>query len=225
MFDGPELRGVCEIVTQKALKEASELTDQEALGATAEELVEEIFARHDIEVPALCSEERYLVEGGSRQGIELHVRFTGTYGLLHNQPNVYGSQHPPGDVVGDEIVVPLTRAAGADAIADRWIQQVEMYLGYVEHDINIWRDDLREKLRVAVGQRRSRAEQHQRDLRAAGIPIRRRDDAPQMFREPAIVRREAPTRVRAATSQAAEPEVVLSDAYYEHILFVIRAAG
>ena len=46
-----------------------------------------------------------------------------------------------------------------------------------------------------------------------------------MFREPAIVKRDKPAASPSGAGSTATGEPALSDAYFEHILFVIRAAG
>jgi hypothetical protein len=53
----------------------------------------------------------------------------------------------------------------------------------------------------------------------------RKADAPPTFAKPAIVRRKPPRPERSGTPAVAAPEPALSEDYYEHILFVIRAAG
>lgn len=224
VFDGPELRAVCGIVSEKAIKEASEITDERVLSASVEELVEDSMFRHDMEMPRLA--ERWEVtEGGSRQAIELHLPFTGTPGLLSNQPNLYGPPYPEGRVVGEELVVPLGQPVGAEARANTWKQLVEQWLRAVEHDLEIWRQELRQQLRGFITRRRQEAERHQEGLRGLGIPIRPRDDAPRTFTEPAIARRQPGASASAGNTGAAEPQPALREDYYDHILFVIRAAG
>ncbi len=95
----------------------------------------------------------------------------------------------------------------------------------MRHDVGIWRDQLRNELRGWIARRRSEAETHQLGLAQLDIPIRRRADAPRTFTAPAIVRRETPARGRVLEAGADETELALSDAYYDHIVYVIRAAG
>ena len=226
VFEGPDLRVVLDVAARKAITEASELPDNQVLGSTVEELVNEILSRHDMEVPVLLNDQREVSETGSGTGIVLHVPFTGTHGLFDNRPNFYTSQYPPGEVVGREVLVPLGSAdASAAARADAWARLAQQYLDAVRHDLEIWRDNLRDQLRRSITRRHQEAEAHQEGVRSLGIPIRRRDDAPRTFTKPAIVRRESPTSKRGGSVVAGADEPVLSDEYYDHILFVIRAAG
>ena len=177
-------------------------------------------------MPTLHSAARYFEAGGSRTGIELHTPFDGTAGLFHNRPSRFSlGGGLDGQIVASEVVVTLGQAAGADERADVWTEQVSNYLGYVAHDVDVWRPGLRDQVRGWVARRRAEAEKHQEDLRSLGIPIRRRGDAPPVFREPAIVKRERPAAPPLGAGSTATGEPALSDTYFEHILFVIRAAG
>ena len=55
VFDGPELRVVCDPVSNKAIDEAHGLSDEDVLGRTVDELIQEIMARHDMETSVLDS--------------------------------------------------------------------------------------------------------------------------------------------------------------------------
>jgi hypothetical protein len=227
VFQGPDLHVVLEVAGNKAIEEASRINDERVLNVSVQELVDEILSRHDMDAPVLYPDRWEVTETGSGSGVELHVPFTGTPGLFGNQPNFYTAQYPPGEVAGDEIVVRLGAAdSGVLARANQWLQLAQQYLDAVAHDLEIWRRELREQIQGWVNKRRQQAETHREGLRNLGIPIRRRDDAPRTFTLPAIERRDSPARSTSRAAQApAEPEPALSDAYYEHILFVIRAAG
>lgn len=137
VFDGPDLRVICEVVSIKAVKEATEIPDDLVLGTSIDDLIEKFMARNDMQVPALDRDHEYVSETGSGNTIELHVPFTGTHGLFHNQPNLFGTQHPDGSVVGDQVIVPLGRAdAGAKARADQWAQ---LTIGTSQRSDTMWR--------------------------------------------------------------------------------------
>jgi hypothetical protein len=217
VFDGPELRVVCEVVSNKAIEEARGLSDLEVLGGTVDELIEKIIAPHDMDTPVLEIDGKCVTEEGSGSSIELHVPFEGARGLFENQPNFYTSVWPDGAVSGQEIVKSLGAAdAGANARAEEWRRLTEQHLTAVRHDLEIWRDQLRFQLRGLITRRRLEAESHQAGLAQLGIPIRRRADAPRTFTAPAIIRREAPTRASTHTPSAGDTEPALSDAYYDH---------
>jgi len=226
MFDGPDLRVVAEVVGNRAIEHAQRLTDDVLLASEADKLVEDILEGLDMDTPVLHLDEWSISAGQSGEALELHVPFTGTSGLFGNQPNFYTSNPPEGRVQGSEVIVPVGPADyGVDDRAGRWAANVQQYLDAVAHDLDIWRQQLRGQLHRLITTRKQRAESHQAGIRAIGIPIRPRERAPTTFREPAIVRREPRSRVVAGDSSIDQPEPVLSDDYYEHILFVIRAAG
>lgn len=226
MFDGPDLRVVLEVVANKAIDEARRLSDESLLHDSAGECVDRIMATLDIDPPILHSDQREVTERGSGSGIELHLPFTGTPGLFHNQPNFFvESGPPPGEIVGGEIVLRLgSPDPGAITRADEWTAKVQQYLDHVRSDVEIWRDGLRHELRGVIANRRQAAEKHREGLRNLAIPIRRRSHAPRTFIAPGIVRRR-PSTPEPAGQAAGEPEPALPDDYYDHILFVIRAAG
>jgi hypothetical protein len=215
-----------EVAARNAIGEAYDLQDDRLLSMTVEELVEDIMSRHDMETPVLNLDAREVTDSGSGKGVELHVPFTGTRGLFENQPNFYTSYWPDGKIVGSEVVVGLGQADdGAAARADGWAAQVKEYLTHVRHDLEIWQRETRSALNGVITKRLGEAQRHQEGLRTIGIPIRRRGDAPRTYTEPAIVRRQSTATASAAAVSPSEPEPMLSDEYYEHILFVIRAAG
>jgi hypothetical protein len=222
-----DLRSLTADHARKAVDDAAGLQDEQVLGSTVDELVAGVLERHDLEVPVLHSERRELSDTGSQGGVRLHVPFSGTPALWSFSPNLhFGSGPPQGELDGSEIVVELGRAdSGVEARADQWTSKVQQLLDHMRDDLEIWRTDLRHQLHSSATRRRAEAEQHQAGLRGIGIPIRRRGDAPSVFREPAIVRRKPPTRAQPAAGVVADAEPALSGAYYEHILFVIRAAG
>jgi hypothetical protein len=92
-------------------------------------------------------------------------------------------------------------------------------------DMTIWRNETRGRLHGVIRQRQNEAQSHRENLRTIGIPIRRRDDAPRTYTEPAIVKLRPPASTATLTRDTTEPEPTLSADYCEHILFVVRAAG
>lgn len=227
MFDGHDLRALCATVTQKAIDEARSLEDDTLASASEPDLVDEIMAKFDMSVPVLHLDRRELTEGGSGRSVLLHVPFAGTAKLFSCQPNFYmGSGWPGGHVEGSEVVVDLGAIdVGFEVRADQWASKVQQYLDAVTHDLAIWRRELRGQLSVTITRRKQEAQAHQATLRQIAIPIRRREDAPGTYTEPAIVRRETPAPRSGSGRTASEPEPALSQEYYDHILFVIRAAG
>jgi hypothetical protein len=82
------------------------------------------------------------------------------------------------------------------------------------------------RLRTAFRARKSEFEQYRAFIDDAGLPVRKRSDAPPVFRENPVARKATPahgTTSVAAGEAATQP--VLSDKYYDHIITVIRAAG
>ena len=228
MFNGPELRVVLEAVAEKTIAEATALPDATLLGGTVDSLVDSIMSGVDMDVPVLHSEDREITHGDSGEPIVLHVPFTGTRGLFENQPNLMGPVFPEGTVTGSEVVVELGPADSFAADrADRWAASVQLWLNAVGHDVGVWRADLERGVRQIVERRRSQAQEHQDGLAAVGIPIRRRDDAPATYTQDAIVRRQPvqATPPSAAPGEAPADEPTLDDAFFDHIVSVIGAAG
>lgn len=58
VFDGPELRNVCEVISNRAIEEAAGITDERALSSTVDELVDEIMTGYDMELPVLLFDEK-----------------------------------------------------------------------------------------------------------------------------------------------------------------------
>ena len=228
MFNNVELREVLEQRRVNAVAEAREFTDAVALTKSEDELVQQLTAKYAaFETPRLLKDNWHVEDSGSQAALILHVPFSGSASLFQGQPNSWTTSGPPaGEIVGNEVVIPMTAAArmGPSAAdhANRLLAPIEQWLGFVEHDLSVWRPQFLDSVRAAVRARKSEASAHTESVAALAMPLRRRADEPQTFADPGVVRRPVPSLPDASP---AEPEKALSEEYYEHILFVIRAAG
>jgi hypothetical protein len=227
VFDEGPLRERLEAQTALAVDYVRRVSDDWLLARSEDELVADLVERFDIQAPKLLPEHKQLSAGDSRAPLELHIPFDGDAQWFRWEPNHRRSTGPPqGEVRNDEVVITLGVAHqlqfDAGRLVEQWIADVEYYLEWVEHDIGVWRYRLPDEVRPLVRQRIQAVQTQQSVAANLGIPIRRRDDAPRVFKGPSIKRRPSP---RASGQAPGIDEPWLAEDYYDHILYVIRAAG
>lgn len=104
---------------------------------------------------------------------------------------------------------------------DRALADIEEYLGWQRTQIDAHNARLPALADQAISQRRERLLAQSQRAAALGIPIRRRDDAPQTYAIP-TVRRKAPPTLPPASSAPFTPEPTWSMEHYEHALRVVQ---
>lgn len=204
--------------------------DDRVLERDPEEWLEELLELVP-EVPRLAGREDWrLLEHGSRNGVSLVVAFEGDPAFFDDR--VGADRHSPvrprlAMVKDQELTIPLVNVGrnfeGKNA-AEQAVGRIESELGLASAHLATARARISEQLAQAIERRRGQVERHRAEVEGLGIPIRPRDGAPKVFKDPGIVRR--PTPVGAAPAQKEGGDGYrLSEDFFEHINGVIRAAG
>ncbi len=203
------------------------LSDAKLLSYGADELASEVMARFELQVPELLTEQMVLEEAGSGKTVDLLVPFSGHPELFRYWPSHFEPGNPPrGNVIDDEVVITLGYASDLQPHGRRRAEEalapIQDYLGWANSELGLWRYRLEEELSGVIRERAEVAKAHRETMANIGIPIRPRTDAPRVYRGPGT------ERLRPWVPPGAAPlpeEPSLPKDYYEHILFVIRAAG
>lgn len=236
MFNGEELHSWLAQRTARAVHQVKTLNDSELLAQPIDDLVAQLYAEYDVELPRLLTREQEAVETGSGAGLELRVPLEGDPGLLRYRPNVFTTSGPPqGRVEGMALILPLGRAQDlkggqAGALAPRLTAEVQKWIDWQAEVVDRWRPGLYDELNRLIRQYVQRAQSHHEALGDLGLPLRRRDDAPRTFASDAVVRRKTPVADQSVRSQgkagaATELQPELTSDLYEHIVRVVRSAG
>ena len=153
------------------------------------------------------------------------VPFEGEPALLGLQPNTWTSNPPCGAVRGQELILSFSaREPDGARIKAQFEAQLQSIESYLRHSTNMVREH-NEKVRKiasqAVQARRERLLAAQKTSAAIGYPMRRRPGSTGTYSAPSVRRKVRP-EMPPATSAPFEPEPVLPDEEYEHILGVMR---
>jgi hypothetical protein len=227
MFDEHPLSERLEAQEKLIVEWVTRLSDAKLLSDSADELAREVMARFELHVPELLPDQMVLDEAGSGNTVDVLVPFSGHPELFRYWPSHYEPGNPPqGNVIDEEVVITLGYSSDLQPEgrrrADEALAVIQDYLGWANSELGLWRYRLEEKLRRLIRERAEVAKVHRETMGNIGIPIRPRADAPRMYRGPGI------ERLRPWVPPGAPPlpeEAALPKDYYEHILFVIRAAG
>jgi hypothetical protein len=165
-----------------------------------------------------------LVDG---YAVRLNVPFDGEPDLLQLNPNLFGGTMPVAGVEGSLVYTEYQWPTDVprpdlDGMADRLGERIETFLTKANDLVETFNSELDPLARQAIQRRRERLRETQSQLSTLRTPIRRRGDAPTTYAPPGIQRRPAPVPPSTATTVS---EPVLIDAFYEHIVTVVRAWG
>jgi hypothetical protein len=231
---------------EKKLADAAEaIPPDRALARTPEELAAELVETFQVEplelswdsMTARSEDARVDVSGDPRRFImsegpfyvagtrvTYHVPFSGERDLFKFRPSTHTLNPPRGIVRDNELLLVATAPAdsreGIKPGLDREVENVKLYVGYINADVAKFNEHLPTVARQAAQQRRDKVV-GDRELEASlGVPVRRRaDDVPGYAVAPKQ-RRAIPPRSEGRAARAAEP--FLSPEVYEDILRAVR---
>jgi len=198
---------------------------------------EEVVADDEGEVKVDVSHEHMMraISGPSRptyipgRRVVVHIPFEGEGGLFMKQPSHF-STSPPRAIVGrGELRLvfdyPHDRRPNIKTEIDGLVSAVERYLEWQRSDVHTYNAHLESEALHAIEARRERVMADHAHIESLGIPVRRRDDAPQTYAAPGITRKPAPKKPRERPEAPRALEPTLVDDFYEHICQLTRSMG
>lgn len=111
----------------------------------------------------------------------------------------------------------------ADTMVDRSFEELKPWIERVNALITDHNATLRVQIREHLATRQEREKKARAFYEGASLPVRRRGDAPKVFKKSPISKKPSPTEKSAQAP--AKPAYALTDEYYDHIITVVRAAG
>ena len=156
---------------------------------------------------------------------EVRVPFEGESELFYSQPNTMSSSPPRAVIEKNEVVLRYDMPSDAPRevrpLIDRTLNEIEQYLGWQKSMVDGHNGALAQVATQAIEQRRARLLAQSQRASSLGIPVRRRDDAPQTYAIPTVRRKAAPT-LPPATSAQFEPEPTWAMDQYEDALKIVQ---
>jgi hypothetical protein len=248
LFAGNSLHQVLESTLGRVVEDVDETPEEHVLRVDAEAWIAALVERLSLHVPTLGEPYQDQAEdvkidisresfarvvsyvGQTIPGyrVTVHVPFTGDGALFMLQPSTWTTMNPIGQVGQGELLYffeyPHDRHENIKAHADRFIQDVEKHLRWVESDLDEYNRKLEAKARAAVQNRRERIKRHREHLAATGLPIKAPSESATYIAD-AIIRRPAPVLPSAPENTPIALEPVMEEDVFTHILGVIRSVG
>ena len=157
--------------------------------------------------------------------VKITVPFEGDAKVFNIQPTSFTLSPPIADINGNTLII---RVEGTDLKAEEVRKEIDQTLSEINKYLNTLRDNakgLNEQLRGiargAIDRRREKLLSDQSLVASLGFPLKSRQDSLKTYVAPEVRRKIRPSIPPASTAPY-EPEPVLSDDDYEHILGVIQ---
>jgi hypothetical protein len=176
-------------------------------------------------------DQRRSIRNGSRPALvpgertEVRVPFEGESELFYSQPNTMSSNAPRAAIENNEVVLRYDMPSDAPyevrPLVDQTLNEIAKYLDWQKSIIDGHNSALSQVAYQVIEQRRSRLLAQSQRASSLGIPVRRRDDAPQTYVIPSVRRKASPT-LPAATSSQFEPEPAWAMDQYEDALKIVQ---
>jgi hypothetical protein len=183
----------------------------------------QIDVTHDFR-RAVFPGERAIVRGTE---IDIAIPFEGDPMLWGIRASTFGGGYPDIDIRNNEIVFSVSfpdDSAEPDKLRadiDRHTKSLVDAVGYLKRDVENHNNSAPKTIRQALERKRTLAQSATGAVASLGIPVKRRDIEP-TFTIPAK-RREQPAKRPTVATGKYEPEPVLDEKEYQHILDILRS--
>jgi hypothetical protein len=166
--------------------------------------------------------------------IDVSAPFSGGYTLWDYAPNQSFGREPRGFIMpspeGDSGTLHIIKEQPNDVPMERLKPEIESefsmiraYLGFQKEQIEKHNSSVPNQLLRAIQGRKKRLEIHKAVPNILGIPLKRKEGAPNF--EPIGIKRKLPRPLPAMPKPGHQPEPGISEPEYQHILAVIRHEG
>lgn len=185
---------------------------------------------HDTQVDVRYDTNRW-IEDKSRpfwvpgERVEVRVPFAGEADLFYAKADRLSMNPPRAIVEKNELVLRYDSPADAPRdirpLIDRALTEIEQHLGWQAAMLDVHNNGLSAAAAQAIGQRRARLLAQSHRAAALGIPIKRRNDAPQTYAIP-ISRTKAAPALPPASAAPYTPEPAWAMEQYEQALKIMQ---
>jgi hypothetical protein len=181
-----------------------------------------VDVRHD-QMRWINDRSRPVLVAGERT--EVRIPFEGEADLFYSQSNMMSSNPPRAVIEGKELVLcfemPSDAVREVRPLVDQSLKDIEQYIGWQRPMIEGHNSALSGIAQQAIENRRARLLAQSKRASALGIPVKRRDNAPQTYAIPTVRRKSAPT-LPPASSALFEPEPTWAMEQYEQALKIMQ---
>lgn len=248
LFASIDLRQIIESTHSALRSEIEEIEANRFLNTAPADLARYLVEKYQIHPPELRRDEwvadeseiqvdvrhepRYWIDDRSRpvlvpgQRITIEVPVSGNVDLLYARASTVSPSPPRAQIQDSKLILTFDIAHDHGEIdvkqqAERTLAEVEQHIGWIRADLASYNAGLNAAAESAIAARRERLLVNQGRVASLGIPMKRREGAPQTYALPEVRRRVFPP-LPPASSMPFTPEPALDMATYEHILSVIQ---
>lgn len=160
------------------------------------------------------------------QHIEVEIPINGEIELLFARPNTHNLNPPKGRVRSHSLIMEYVipnDVANMDirSEVDKTVAEIEQHILWVANEVNAFNAEIEKAIGLAIDDRKRRILSNHGRVASLGIPLKNRPDAPKTYAIPEIRKKVVPSLPK-ASSLPYEPEPILDDKTYEHILSVVQ---
>ncbi len=246
MFYDRNLSDVLADLDVRMQKEIGSFGKDLLLSKSVDDLCDSLEEKYRVDVPRLVEEKTtvdqgdaqidvsrdplYSVQDRSRPayitgtGITFYVPFEGDPQMFACKPSTWTTVLPRAVISGSELILRYQSISQDHEAARSYFQhslsEIRRWLGWISADVAPHNASVRQKARTRIEARREKLLREQAMLEGLGIPLRRRDDAPNTYVVPAT-RKKTPLSPGSRGTAPRKPEPVVAMEHYEHILSVI----
>lgn len=247
LFAKYDLDNVLENQISKARKEVDACKEDYLLNVSEDNLVKHLVSKHEVEPIQLG--EPFMLDpievdvdignnpfwGASLHGkrhvkghrVEIHIPFTGEADLFRCRPSAFTLSPPYADIRSGFIALVFDRPGQLNPAEiknqyERAVKEIRQYVANIQSQCSGFNQGLESRMKNLIAQRKNRLVQFRQAAANIGLPLKRRDNAPQTYTVPSIIRKPKIQRP-VVTEKAFTPEPALAEQEYEHILGIIRS--
>jgi hypothetical protein len=249
-FGGGDLSATLRALVDRTIREIRELDNDYVCKSSPAELEEHFVSKTVVGEPRLDAADVAIVgqegtkvdvsndilRGGSLDGspvytkgtrLRLAIPYEGDAELLQLRPSTFSLHHPEIEFSGGQVILechfldddPQPERVKAEIQSE--VRSLDQNISNIRSQVAIHNASVRQRIQDALYHKRIDAEKAIGAIVALGIPIKLKDQ-PATYVIPAR-RRPAPVRLPPVAAGAYEPEPVLAEAEYQHILQIIKS--
>lgn len=160
------------------------------------------------------------------QRIEIEVPIDGEVELMYAMPSTHSLNPPRGKIRSQSLMLEYVVAHDAGdgnirAQVDRAVEEINKHIEWVANEVGAFNGEIKKAIELAVEDRKQRILANHGRVASLGIPLKNNANAPKTYAIPEVRRKVVPSLPKASTLPY-EPEPILDDQAYEHILSVVQ---
>ncbi len=248
LFSSRNLRDILEEHSRAMRNEIEQIDSNQLLNTSSNDLQKYFYEKYLIVPPTLKLDEWSVVERETKidvsrdpnrwisndhrpfyvsgQHIEVEVPINGEIELLFARPNTHNLNPPKGRVRSHSLIMEYVipnDVANIDirSEVDKTVAEIEQHILWVANEVNAFNAEIEKAIGLTIDDRKRRILSNHGRVASLGIPLKNRPNAPKTYAIPEIRKKVVPSLPK-ASNLPYEPEPILDEKTYEHILSIVQ---